>query len=106
LVVSIIQYGPAYNTAEQIWQPSDCGWDGTACIVVYLAPLDFQKLRLGSSWNKSHIRRPVPFLLCGVVGLNSKKLELLFRQFFVIMKFRIWLMFPMITGQTQAFFAW
>ncbi len=42
--------------------------DGIACLVLYLGLLDFHNFCFCNSRNKSHIRCPVPFLPCFIIG--------------------------------------
>ena len=57
------------NTAEQIGQPAALA-DRTANLVVYLGLFDFQYFSLLNPRYKCHVRCPVPFLPCSVVGCN------------------------------------
>ena len=59
----------AHDTAEQIGQPAAFA-DRLAYFVVYLGLFDFQYLCLINPRYECHIRRPVPFLPCCIVGFD------------------------------------
>ena len=59
----------AHDTAEQIGQLAAFA-NGITNLIVYLSLLDFQYLCFVNSRYESHIRRPVPFLPCRIVGFD------------------------------------